>query len=445
MKKQRISIAGTGYVGLSTAVGFAIKGYKVITFTHDPEKAAKINKGIPPFYEPELQENLKKVVDEELLKCMLNGIETILNTDITFIATGTPSRSDGSIDLQYIEKSACEIGEALKKKKSYHLIVVRSTVVPGTIEKVVKPVIENHSGKHCGVDFGLCMNPEFLRQGAAIHDTLNPDRIVIGEYDKKSGEILEALFREFYSENIPPIIRTNLLTAELIKYASNAFLATKVSFINTIATICEKTPGADVTMVARGMGLDKRIGSLFLNAGLGYGGSCFPKDVKALIAYSKTLGYKPDLLESVENVNKLQPYKAIELCKNFLNNLKDKNIAILGLAFKPNTDDIREAVSISIISQLLKEGANVTAYDPVAIPTAKTVFKNKIQYAKSAISCLKNADCCILVTEWDEFKNLKPEDFTKNMRKPILIDGRRIYNPEEFKQKMKFTAIGLGQ
>jgi len=444
MKKQRISIAGTGYVGLSTAVGFAIKGYKVITFTHDPEKAAKINKGIPPFYEPELQENLKKVVDEELLKCMLNGIETILNTDITFIATGTPSRSDGSIDLQYIEKSACEIGEALKKKKSYHLIVVRSTVVPGTIEKVVKPVIENHSGKHCGVDFGLCMNPEFLRQGAAIHDTLNPDRIVIGEYDKKSGEILEALFREFYSENIPPIIRTNLLTAELIKYASNAFLATKVSFINTIATICEKTPGADVTMVARGMGLDKRIGSLFLNAGLGYGGSCFPKDVKALIAYSKTLGYKPDLLESVENVNKLQPYKAIELCKNFLNNLKDKNIAILGLAFKPNTDDIREAVSISIISQLLKEGANVTAYDPVAIPTAKTVFKNKIQYAKSAISCLKNADCCILVTEWDEFKNLKPEDFTKNMKQPNLIDGRRIYNPQEFTRKMKFKAIGLG-
>ena len=255
---------------------------------------------------------------------------------------------------------------------------------------------------------------------------------------------MEALFREFYSENPPPIIRTNLPTAELIKYASNAFLATKVSFINTIATICEKTPGADVTMVARGMGLDKRIDSLFLNAGLGYGGSCFPKDVKALIAYSKNLGYHPELLEAVENVNKTQPLKAVQLCKKQLGNLKGKHIAILGLAFKPDTDDMREARVIPIINQLIKEGANVTAYDPVAIPTRKNNLQKQNPIRQSTIECLKNADCCILVTEWDEFKKLKPEDFTKNMKQPILIDGRRIYNPEEFSQKMKFTAIGLG-
>jgi UDPglucose 6-dehydrogenase len=444
MTQYRVSIVGTGYVGLSTAIGFAIKGYNVITFTHDPEKATKINKGIPPFHEPDLQQNLQKVVNEKLLKCTLNAVETILNTDIAFIATGTPNQSDGSIDLQYIKKSASEIGEALKKKKSYHLIVVKSTVVPGTTEKLVKPVIEKHSGKHCGVDFGLCMNPEFLRQGLAIHDTLNPDRIVIGEYDQKSGDVLESLYRDSYGEKTPPIIRTNLSTAELIKYASNAFLATKISFINTIANICQKTPGIDVAIVAKAIGLDKRIGPLFLNAGLGYGGSCFPKDVKALIAHSKTLGYNPELLEAVENVNENQPYKAIQLCKDLLGDLKGKQIAILGLAFKPDTDDMREARSIPLINQLLNEGANVTAYDPLAISNAKSIFGDKIKYASSAIECLTNADCSIIVTEWDEFKQLKPEDFTKNMKQPILIDGRRIYNPKEFSQKLKFTAIGLG-
>jgi len=243
---------------------------------------------------------------------------------------------------------------------------------------------------------------------------------------------------------MPPLERTNLPTAELIKYANNAFLATKISFVNTIANICEKTPGADVTVVAKGIGLDKRIGPLFLNAGLGYGGSCFPKDVKALIAYSKKLGYRPELLEAVENINETQPHKAVQLCKSFLGDLKGKRICILGLSFKPNTDDMREARSISLINRLLKEGANIAAYDPVAIPNAKSIFKNKIKYASSAIECLKNAECCILVTEWDEFKKLKPEDFTHTMRQPILIDGRRIYNPELFRQKLKFSAIGLG-
>jgi UDPglucose 6-dehydrogenase len=416
----------------------------VTTSTHDPEKVTKINRGIPPFYEEGLQQNLRKVVNGKLLKCTLNDVGTILSTDITFIATGTPSQSDGSIDLHYLEKSADEIGTALKDKKSYHLVVVKSTVVPGTTEKTVKPIIEKYSGKRCGEDFGLCMNPEFLRQGAAIHDTLKPDRIVIGEYDKKSGDTLENLYKDFYGKNTPPTIRTFLSTAELIKYASNSLLATKISFINMIANICEKIPGADVKTVATAMGLDKRIGPLFLNAGIGYGGSCFPKDVKALIAYSRNLGYNPQLLESVESVNKTQPLKAVQFCKELLGNLKGKRIAILGLAFKPDTDDMREARVIPIINQLLKEGANITAYDPVAIPVAKTIFKNKIQYANSAINCLKNVDCCIIVTEWDEFKKLTPEDFTENMNQPILIDGRRIYNPEEFSQKMKFTAIGFG-
>jgi len=442
---HKISIVGTGYVGLCTAIGFATKGYKVITSTHNPEKAASINKGNPPFYEPSIKKSLQKVVKNGYLKCVTDYKETILNTDITFIATATPSQPNGSINLQHIKNSAREIGESLNKKDTYHLVVVKSTVIPSTTQNIIKPTIEKHSNKKCGEGFGLCMNPEFLREGSALQDTLNPDRIIIGEHDKKSGDILEKLYRNFYGKQMPPLVRTNLPTAELIKYASNAFLATKISFINFIANLCQKIPEADVKTVAKGMGLDKRIGSLFLNAGLGYGGSCFPKDLKALIAYSKTLDCNPQLLQAVENINESQPYKAIELSKNFLGNLKGKKIAILGLSFKPNTDDMREARSIPIINQLLNEGAEITAYDPAAVPNAKTIFKNKIEYASSLIKCLKDTDCCILVTEWDEFKKLRPEDFTKNMRQPILIDGRRIYNSKIFSQKLKFAAIGLGQ
>ena len=446
MKKQTISVLGIGYVGLCTAVGFASRGYNVIASTHDAEKAAKINKGIPPFHEPNLQKLLEETVQNGLLNCLINQTETaVLETDLTFNAVGTPSKPDGSIDLQFIETSTYEIGKALNKKNTYHVVIVKSTVVPGTTQNIVKPILEKESKKLCGSGFGLCMNPEFLRQGSAFEDTMHTDRIVIGEYDKKSGDALESLYQDFYGKNIPPTIRTTLSTAELIKYASNSLLATKISFINTMANLCEKIPDADVKIVATAMGLDKRIGPLFLNAGLGYGGSCFPKDVKALIAYSKNLGNRLELLESVERINKTQPLKAVQFCKELLGDLKGKHVAILGLAFKANTDDMREARAIPIINQLIKEGANVTAYDPVAIPTAKTIFKNKIQYATSIIKCLKNADCCILVTEWDDFKKLKPENFIKNMKEPILIDGRRIYDPEEFRSKMKFEAIGLGQ
>jgi len=442
----RLSIVGTGYVGLCTAVGFASKGYKVITSTHDPKKAHSINRGIPPFYEPNLQKWLQKVVKKDNLKCVLNQPhKAILNTDITFIATATPSQPNGSINLQQIKNSTREIAEALNKKDTYHLVVIKSTVIPGTTLNIVKPTLEKHSNKQCGIHFGLCMNPEFLREGSALHDTLYPDRIIIGEHDQKSGDTLENIYRDFYGNKTPPTIRTNLPTAELIKYANNAFLATKISFINTIANICEKIPRIDVATVAKGIGLDQRISPQFLHAGLGYGGSCLPKDVKALIAFSNQLGYTPTMLQAVQEVNENQAKHAVEKAKEKLLKLKGKRIAILGLAFKPNTDDMREARSITIIKQLLTEGANITAYDPAAIPNAKSIFGNKIKYASSAIECLKNADCCIIVTEWEEFKKLEPEDFTKNMRQPVLIDGRRIYDPKQFSQKLKFTAIGVGQ
>jgi len=446
LTKPRISVLGIGYVGMCTAVGFASKGYEVIASTHDVQKAARISEGFLPFYEPKLQDMLEKAIRNGCLNCLPNRPdEAVHETDITFDCVGTPSKPDGSIDLQHIENSAREIGEAIRRKPTYHVVVVKSTVVPGTTQNIVKPILEKYSGKKCGSEIGLCMNPEFLREGSALEDTLKPDRIIIGEHDKASGAILEDLYRNFYGKKMPPTVRTTLSTAELIKYANNAFLATKISFINTIANLCERIPSADVTVVAKGIGLDKRIGTLFLNAGLGYGGSCFPKDVKALIAHAKDMGYRPELLEAVEKTNDAQPYKAVKLCKDTIGDVKGKKIAILGLSFKPNTDDMREARSIPIINQLLKEGANITAYDPAAIPVAKTIFQNSIQYAFSALECLKDADCCIIVTEWDEFKNLKPEDFTQNMRQSVLVDGRRIYSPEKFSKKLRLSAIGLNQ
>ena len=445
MRTYRISVVGMGYVGLCTAVAFAIKGYTVVASEADLEKVSLINRGTPPFYEPGLSEALAEALRTKRFKCTTNTEEAVLDTDVTFIAVGTPSKQDGSADLSYVERSAEEIGKALSRKSSYHLVVVKSTVTPGTTENVVKPVLERSSRKRCGVDFGLCVNPEFLREGSALYDVFNPDRIVIGECDKRSGDVLEALYREFYSENMPPVLRTTPINAELIKYANNAFLAAKISFINTIANICERVPGADVTVVARGIGLDRRIGPLFLNAGLGYGGSCLPKDLRALIQYSKSLDYEPELLEAVEGVNEGQPQRAIELCKELVGELKNKRVAILGLAFKPDTDDMRGAVSIKVVKRLLEEGARVAVYDPKAMESAKKIFGDAVEYARSLEDCLRGSECAIVVTEWEEFKRLKPEDFLRLMREPVVVDGRRIYDVELFSSKLKFAAVGLGK
>lgn len=422
---------------------FANRGYKTILSTLGKEKVELIQGGSSPFYEPRLNEFLKKAIKSDNLRAVLGREEAVLNSEITFIATGTPSMPDGSVDLHYIKNSAREIGEALPKKDGYHLVVVKSTVPPGTTEHVVKPILEKNSGKKAGRDFGLCMNPEFLREGSAIYDTLKPDRVVIGEYDERSGETLEVLYRDFYNGRVP-ILRMNLASAEMAKYASNAFLATKISFINSIANICERVSNLNVTQVARAVGMDHRINPLFLEAGVGFGGSCFPKDVKALISFSKNLDYRLSLLESVLEVNEGQAKRVVELARQELGSLKGKKVAILGLSFKPNTDDMREAPSIRIINLLLREGASICAYDPVATENAKAIFNEKIDFARSAIECLKNADCCMIITEWNEFKDLKPNTFLKHMKTPLVVDGRRIYDPSEFSRELKYLAVGLG-
>jgi UDPglucose 6-dehydrogenase len=432
-------------VGLCTAVCFAAKGYKVTASEIDTIKANQIEKGKPPFYELNLKEMLQETIKSGNLKIVTDNEEATLQSDITFITVGTPTRPDGNIDLSYVANASKDIGKTLKKKKETHLIAVKSTVTPGTTLNIVKPILEKNSNKKCCRDFFLCFNPEFLVEGNAIRGTLNPDYIVIGGYERESMETLENLYKEFYDENLPSIIKTNIPTAELIKYANNAFLATKISLINTMANICEKTPGTDVTKVAQAIGKDHRINPYFLNAGLGWGGSCFPKDLKAFITYTKKLGYEPTLIQAAYKANQDQIKFTIQKVKKELKTLKGKKIAILGLAFKPNTDDIREARSIEIITQLQKRGAYISAYDPRASSNTKKVLKEKVSCAPSAIDCLKDADCAILVTEWEEFKKLKPEDFRRNMRNPILIDGRRIYDPEKFSKELRYVAIGLGE
>jgi UDPglucose 6-dehydrogenase len=305
--------------------------------------------------------------------------------------------------------------------------------------------LERESGKTAGTGFGLCSNPEFLREGNAIHDAELPDRIVIGGEGIDAISKLEEFYEDFHGEPMPPVLRTTHENAELIKYANNAFLAMKVSFINTIANITQRTPNADVGAIATGIGLDERIGPRFLNAGLGWGGSCFPKDLKALIRFSKTLGYAPELIEAVVATNEKQKQRAVELAKQALGSLKEKRIAILGLAFKPETDDMREAVSVSIIKDMLAEGATVVVYDPAAMQTARVTLAETVSYASDPVECITQADCCIIVTEWDEFRTIPPNTFLERMRRPIVIDGRRIYDADKFSRaEIEFSAIGLG-
>ncbi len=419
---MRISIIGTGYVGLSTGIGFAYKKNRVTCVDVDKEKVKKIKSGVSPVYEPGLQEGLKRFLGKSF-DVTLDLERAVKESEISFICVPTPSLPDGKIDLGFLKQASKDLGKVLREK-DYHVVVVKSTVVPGTTENLVVPVLEKESGKKAGKGFGVCMNPEFLREGSALKDFLNPDRVVIGEYDKRSGDFLEKLYKNFKTK----ILRTSIKSAELIKYASNSFLAMKISFANEIGNFCKKL-GIDVYEVMKGVGMDFRISPKFLNAGIGFGGSCFPKDVKALVYRIKEEGLKPVLLESVLKLNEEQPMKIIEILKKRVRNLKGKNICVLGVAFKPDTDDIREAPSIKIVKKLLKEKANVRVYDPKAMENFRRIFP-RIEYSDSARKALNGADACLILTEWNEFKNLNKKDFS-SMRRKIIIEGRKILNIKE--------------
>jgi UDPglucose 6-dehydrogenase len=440
----QISVFGLGPVGLVTAVCFARKGSQVIGIDPDRDRLEKIRRAESPFFEPKLKGYLAETVSNGAFS-VTDDASMNARSDLAYITVGTPGSEDGSIDLTYVKNAAAAIGRSIRETTHYQLVVLKSTVIPGTARMLAKPILQTESGKTVGKGFGLCSNPEFLREGNAVHDAELPDRIVIGGEDADAVSKLENFYKDFHGETMPPVIRTTHESAELIKYANNAFLAMKVSFINTIANIAERTPNADVKAIAQGIGLDERIGSKFLNAGLGWGGSCFPKDLKALIGYSKSQGYEPELIEAAVATNEKQKRRAIQLAKHALGSLKGKRIAILGLAFKPETDDMREAVSIPLIRGLLNEGANVVAYDPAAMQNARVIFRDRITYANDPCGCVDQADCCIIATEWDEFKTITPRIFLERMRHPVVIDGRRIYNVDDFSSGgIRFSGIGLG-
>jgi len=412
---MKISIVGGGYVGLVTGTCFAELGHEVTIIEIDPEKVRAINKGKPPIYEVGLEELLKKNAGRTLHAS--TDYDSVSIAEIVLIAVGTPPKPDGSANLSYIEAAGISIGKALKDNPSYCVVVDKSTVPPGTTEKIIKPAVLKASGK-TEKEIGFAMNPEFLREGRAVEDFLHPDRIVIGSSESRAGNRVA----EVYGNVKAPVISTGIMAAEMIKYTSNAFLATKISFSNEIGNVC-KNLGIDVYEVMQGVGLDRRIGPLFLNAGAGFGGSCFPKDVSALVSLAKENGENPMLLESVLSVNEQQPHRIITLLKKRVGSLNGKRIAVLGLAFKDNTDDVRDSRAIPVIEELIREGAHVAAYDPMAMTTMKKVFSD-IEYCSSAKETLHKADACLVMTEWPEFTRLDAE--FKQMKTPVIIEGRKI-------------------
>jgi len=422
---MHVTVIGVGYVGLCTGVGLALKGHNVTGITTTADKAVMINDGKSPIFEEGLELHLKECLSKGTFRSTINIDSAVKAAEVIFICVGTPSSDDGKINLSQIKSASISIGQAFKNTSSYKAIIVKSTVVPGTTEEVVLPLIEEYSEKKVGIDFGLGMNPEFLREGKAMDDFLNPDRIVIGSYDEKSASTAKKIYNLFNA----PIIETDIQTAEMIKYASNSFLATKISFMNELGNLCKKLK-IDTYEVAKGMGLDSRISPHFLQAGIGYGGSCFPKDTKALIFKARETDSQMRILEYVEEINYKQRFMILDMLKSKMNfDLKEKNIAILGLAFKAGTDDMRDSPSIDIINELHKQGARIKAYDPQAIINAKKIMPF-VQYLNSPQEVLRNADACLVLTEWPEFSALTDEDFNL-MADKIVMEGRKILDPQK--------------
>lgn len=437
---MKISVVGTGYVGLVTGTCFAETGVKTYCVDIDQKKIDNLRKGIVPIYEPGLERMIEKNVKKERLFFTTDIVESIKDADATFVSVGTPPDEDGSADLKHVLNVARSIG---KNIDHYMVIVTKSTVPVGTAEKVRKAIQEEIDKRDTNIKFDVASNPEFLKEGDAINDFMKPDRIIIGTDTDRATEIMRKLYKPFLLNN-HPIYFMDIPSAELTKYAANAMLATRISFMNEIAHLCEKV-GADVNSVRRGIGSDSRIGNKFLYAGTGYGGSCFPKDVKALIRTGNQNNVSMDVIKAVEEVNEIQKSILFEkLMQHYSGNIKGKTIALLGLAFKPNTDDMREAPALVIIDKLLSEGAKVKAYDPVAIKESKRRIGNSITYAKDLYDAADESDAILLVTEWNEFRILNYSVLSKIVKEKVIFDGRNIYDPKEVQEK-GFVYYGIGR
>jgi UDPglucose 6-dehydrogenase len=445
---MKLSIIGTGYVGLVTGVCLAEKGHSVVCVDLDENKVNQINGGKTPIYEPGLPELLERQVTSGRLRATTDLGVAVAKSSLTLIAVGTPFNRD-QIDLTYVRTCAAQIGAALKKKKTYHVVVVKSTVVPGTTDDLVRPILEKESGKQAGRDFGVGMNPEFLSEGEAVHDFMQPDRIVLGGIDDRTRKSLTALYRSF--EGVP-VLRTTNKTAEMIKYTSNALLATLISFSNEIGNLCSDLGGVDCVDVMEGVHLSQYLMpatgnsrvqapiASFVQAGCGFGGSCLPKDVKALISRGNGADNRMGLLKEVIRINEDQPRRMIELLKTRIADLRGISVAVLGLAFKPDTDDLRESPAIRLIELLLEEDARVLAYDPVAMPAARRAFADReITYCDSLEEAVKRAKALLLVTSWKEFERV-PQLMIKLRRHPVLVDGRRQLDKHKIKN---YLGVGL--
>ncbi|MGI6685150.1 MAG: UDP-glucose dehydrogenase family protein [Bacillota bacterium] len=429
---MKICVVGTGYVGLVSGAVFADIGHEVICIDNNQEKIEKLKAGIMPIFEPGLKELVDRNTKGGRLSFSSSLEKGVQFAEVIFIAVGTPSLPNGEADLSQVEEVAKGIAETID---GYKVIVNKSTVPVGTgawVKKIIKSNQQNPA------DFDVVSNPEFLREGSAIHDTLYADRVVIGADNEKAGDLVAEIHRPLNA----PIIRTNIPTAEMIKYASNAFLAMKISYVNGLSNICELL-GADILQVSRGMGLDKRIGKFFLDAGLGFGGACFPKDVKALVKISEKAGYNFELIKNVISINERQRFKAVEKLKEVLGTIEGRTICLWGLSFKPNTNDMREAPSIDICREIQRAGGKVKVYDPAAMDEAKKYLVD-VEYCRNLYEAAAEADAIILVTEWEEFKNVDFNYVKLIMKSPIIIDGRNLYSMNELPEK-GFIYRGIGR
>jgi len=429
---MKISVIGTGHVGLVTGACFAERGHRVLCVDVDKDKVAKLRRGVLSIYEPGLEDLVRRHVKAGRLRFGTSNAEAVAFGTVVFICVPTPPRPDGTADLSFMESVSRDIAKSLKE---YRLIVDKSTVPVHTGEKV-KQVITKHAPR--GVPFDVASNPEFLREGAAVQDTLHPDRIVFGVESHRAEKVLREVFEPFKA----PVLSTDIKSAELIKHASNSFLALKISYANALAAVCDLA-GADVQMVTRGMGMDKRIGLSFLNPGIGYGGSCFPKDVAAFEAISRELGYDFRLLREVQRLNDEARDLFLKAIERELWIVKGKRIAAFGLSFKPDTDDVRESVALKVVQALKDRGADVRAYDPQAMPRAKEAIPG-LKTARSPYEAAKGADCALLLTEWSEFRELDLGKLKKAMAHPTLIDGRNLYEPQKMKEA-GFTYRSVGR
>lgn len=455
----RIVVVGTGYVGLTTGVALAYLGHQVIGVDKDPRKLERLQAGRSPIHEAGLQALLSALGNRIVFTNRLR--EVVGEANVILIAVGTPSKPNGEADTRYVEEAAREVAEGLKAGRTYCL-VVKSTVPIGTNRRVAHVVQRTLDERGIESKVLIASNPEFLREGMALHDTFYPDRIVVGAEDVEAIEMLRRLYRPILEQTfappewlprpqgytLPPLITTDPTSAEMIKYAANAFLALKISFINEIAGLCEKV-GADVTEVARGIGLDSRIGPRFLAAGLGWGGSCFPKDTAALIAVGKEHGYEMPIVEAARTVNFRQRERVVEKLQEALKGVRGRTVGVLGLAFKPGTDDVREAPALDVVRLLLERGAHVRVHDPVAMANARAALANieeasEVEFVEDPYQLARNADALVLATEWREYRELNLERLAQLMRTPVLVDGRNLFAPEEAR-RAGFTYLGVGR